>query len=234
MPSRWRGAIFDCDGLLVDTRHCWEAAYRAAVAEAGVTLSEERFATLCESLNGASVGIATERLGAALGREVSAAFLGGALEEAITEGPLCPLAGVERLLGELSGKLPLAVASNAPAVVVEAALHGAGLRDHFTHVVTAEQVPAPKPDPAVYREACRRLRVDPVAAVGFEDSPLGAAAARGAGLFLIGVPSEGSMFDADITATSISDARILEALGLAVAPSVPCSSGRLPWTGTGT
>lgn len=214
MPSRWHGAIFDCDGLLVDTRHCWEAAYRAAVVEAGVALSDERFASFCESLNGASVGIAAQRLSGALGREVSEAFLGGALEEAIAQGPLCPLPGVEALLAALSGRLPLAVASNAPAAVVEAALHGAGLRDRFAHVVSAEQVEAPKPDPAVYLEACRRLAIEPAGAVAFEDSAMGATAARAAGLFLVAVPSDGTDFEAEIKAPSLWDGRIRDALGL--------------------
>ncbi len=213
MPSRWRGAIFDCDGLLVDTQHCWEAAYRAAVDGSGVTVGAERFGALCESLNGASVGIAAERLSRGLGRKIPAAFLQRALEEAIAAAPLRPMAGAARLLAALEGWLPLAVASNAPAAVVDAALRSAGLRDHFSDVVSAEQVAAPKPDPAVYLEACRRLAVEPATAVAFEDSPLGATAARAAGLFLVAVPSEQSDFDADVQATSLEDAKILEALG---------------------
>lgn len=220
MPSRWRGAIFDCDGLLVDTQHCWEAAYRAAVAEAGVALSSERFAALCESLNGASVGIAAERLGDVLGHEVPAGSLRRALEDAITAGPLRPLPGAEGLLAALSGRLPLAVASNAPAAVVDAALRGAGLRDHFAHVVSADEVASPKPDPAVYLEACRRLAVDPAVAVAFEDSSLGATAARAAGIFLVAVPSaQAEEFEAEIEASTLGDGRILDALGLDRTPA---------------
>ena len=210
-----RGAIFDCDGLLVDTQRCWEAAYRAAVDEAGAVLGAERFVSLCEALNGASVGLAAELLSDALGREVSAEFLRGALADAVAAEPLRPLPGAARLLTALDGKLPLAVASNAPAAVVDATLRGAGLRHCFSHVVSAEQVAAPKPDPAVYLEACHRLSIEPATAVAFEDSAMGAAAARAAGLFLIGVPSERiAGVEAEIEAASLWDQKILDLLGL--------------------
>ena len=49
---------------------------------------------------------------------------------------------------------------------------------------------APKPAPDPYLEACRRLGVEPGPdIVALEDSPPGVAAARAAGLTVIGVPS---------------------------------------------
>jgi HAD superfamily hydrolase (TIGR01509 family) len=210
-----RGAIFDCDGLLVDTRRCWEAAYRAAVAEVGAALTAAQFAALCESLNGASVGFAAERLSDALGREISAEFLDRALTEAVAGEPLGVMPGAERLLAALEGKLPLAVASNAPASVVDAVLRRAGLRERFSHVVSADEVSAPKPDPAVYLEACHRLSIDPASAVAFEDSPIGARSARAAGMFLVAIPFGHSVdFDAEVKATDLWDPKILDALGL--------------------
>jgi beta-phosphoglucomutase-like phosphatase (HAD superfamily) len=51
-------------------------------------------------------------------------------------------------------------------------------------------VAAPKPAPDPYLEACRRLGVEPgPSVVALEDSPTGVAAARAAGLTVIGVPS---------------------------------------------
>ena len=49
---------------------------------------------------------------------------------------------------------------------------------------------SPKPHPAVYREACRRLGVDPRDAVAFEDSVLGIRSALDAGLTVVAVPQE--------------------------------------------
>jgi len=213
--DRPRGAIFDCDGLLVDTRGCWAAAYRAAAEKAGAALRPDRLDSLCESLNGASVGIAAERLSRALGRKISAEFMRGTLIEAVGAEPLRPLPGAERLLAALEGHLPLAVASNAPVAVVELSLRAAGLCHHFAHVVSAEEVAAPKPDPGVYLEACRRLSIEPAEAVAFEDSPLGAAAVRAAGIFLVGVPFERTAdFEAEVMVSSLWDPEVLAVLGL--------------------
>ena len=49
---------------------------------------------------------------------------------------------------------------------------------------------APKPAPDPYLEACRRLGVEAgPGVIALEDSPTGVAAARAAGLTVIGVPS---------------------------------------------
>ena len=49
---------------------------------------------------------------------------------------------------------------------------------------------APKPAPDPYLEACRRLGVEAgPSVIALEDSPTGVAAARAAGLTVIGVPS---------------------------------------------
>ena len=57
-------------------------------------------------------------------------------------------------------------------------------------VLSAHEVAAPKPAPDPYLEACRRLGVEPGPdVIALEDSPTGVAAARAAGLTVIGVPS---------------------------------------------
>ncbi len=54
-------------------------------------------------------------------------------------------------------------------------------------LVTADDVPRGKPDPAGYRAAAARLGAPPRAAVVIEDAPAGIEAARRAGLLAIGV-----------------------------------------------
>ena len=206
---RFSGAIFDLDGTLVDTQCCWESAYRAAVRHTGVELAAESWAHLLASLNGASVEIAARRLSAALGCTIAAEFLQLSLAEAVADESLRPMPGAERLLSLLEDRMPLAVASNGPAAVVDAVLQKTELRDFFSHIVSAEEVAAPKPDPSVYLEACRRLALDPADAVAFEDSPMGAAAVRAAGIFLVRVPSGVSR---ELEANGLDDQRLIEEL----------------------
>ena len=66
----------------------------------------------------------------------------------------------------------------------------AGFEDRFDVVVSGHETAAPKPAPDPYLEACRRLGVEAgPGVVALEDSPTGVAAARAAGLTVIGVPS---------------------------------------------
>ena len=214
--------MFDCDGLLVDSEHCWRTAFRATVGAMGRSLD----GVSLSALNGASVGLAAERLGRVLSLQISHELLREQLLHAVETLPVKPLPGVERLLAVLGREQPLAVASNGPAAAVETLLRRTGLRRRFAVVVSAEQTPAPKPHPHVYLEACRRLGVDPSDAIAFEDSPTGAAAAAAAGLLVVAVPSDpDARMDADLTVGRADDERVLSLFGLPERPAP--SDGRL-------
>jgi HAD superfamily hydrolase (TIGR01509 family) len=117
------------------------------------------------------------------------------------------LPGARDLAGQLHDRgIPLAVASNSPRWLVEAALSSAGLEDLFAVVVTADDVDHGKPAPDLYLLACARLAADPARSVAFEDSPTGVASARAAGLFVVGVPSvPGTTLDAGALYGSLAD-----------------------------
>ncbi len=217
----WRkphAAVFDCDGLLVDSAHCWERAYAKVAARHGCSLDDIRL----ERLLGASVSRATSLVSQDLGEQVSAQELRAALDESFAAHPPEALPGARELVAELSSHMPLGVASNGPRDIVLAVLDQLGLRAAFSAIVTAEETERDKPDPDVYLEACRRLAVAPCDAVAFEDSALGARAARSAGLVVVIVPSAcGLHVDADLTVPSLSDARLRALLGLDAAPVSP-------------
>jgi HAD superfamily hydrolase (TIGR01509 family) len=127
-----------------------------------------------------------------------------------------PRPGAVELVTELQGRLPLAVASNAPRRHLLAGLRRAGLADAFDVSVSVDDVARPKPAPDLYTRACELLDVPPAAAVALEDSPPGVAAARAAGVYVIGIPSvEGVSLEADLVAPSLADASVHTAVGLA-------------------
>ena len=57
--------------------------------------------------------------------------------------------------------LRLAVLTNSPATTAEAQLTHAGLREHFEHVISVDEVQRFKPAPEVYHLAASRLGVEP-------------------------------------------------------------------------
>ncbi|MFG3134007.1 HAD family hydrolase, partial [Streptomyces tendae] len=106
----------------------------------------------------------------------------------VTDEPVT-MPGAVRLVRLLSDRLPLAVASNCPRVVVEGSLERAGLLAHFQHLVvpdTGDRV-RPKPHPDVYAVAARLCGVPPHRVLAVEDSLTGVDAARRASLRVLGV-----------------------------------------------
>jgi HAD superfamily hydrolase (TIGR01509 family) len=98
--------------------------------------------------------------------------------------------GASKLLDGLRARgIPLGLASNSPRRVLDAALACTIDRHTFDVIVTADDVAHPKPYPHLYRRACKALSADPGQSVAFEDSPTGLAAAAGAGMFVVYVPS---------------------------------------------
>ena len=109
--------------------------------------------------------------------------------------------------------VPVAIASSSPLVWVEGHLSRLGLSDRFAALVCCDATIAAKPDPASYREACRRLGADAWRSVAVEDSGPGVAAAVAAGLFTVAVP-HALTDDMDFSAADLV-APSLEGLSLA-------------------
>lgn len=220
-PADWpRAAVFDCDGLLIDSAHCWARACAAIAREHGRSAAElDR-----EVPVGASVPAAAAWIAAELGEPISARRLEDLLLESFALEPPPPMTGAMGLVAALSDRLPVGLASNSPQSVLDQVLGRLGIRHLFGAVVSAETVAADKPAPDVYLEACRRLDVCPSDAVAFEDSVLGAQAARSAGLVVLAVPSvRGTKIDADLTVPRLDDPRLHVYLGLDPLP--PALSG---------
>lgn len=212
-PSPPLAAVFDCDGLLLDTEPLWTIGEERLFGRYGrVFTPDDKRALLGKSGPGAG-GVLAELLGQP-GR-------GGVLvEELLAECEAAmpaatPMPGARELVDRLRGRLPLAAASNSPRRLLEPAMRGAGFGPEFEAVLTVEDARHPKPAPDLYLVACQRLGVDPALAVALEDSPTGVASARAAGLWVIGVPSyPGVELQADLVVDGLGDPRVAAVLGL--------------------
>jgi HAD superfamily hydrolase (TIGR01509 family) len=94
--------------------------------------------------------------------------------------------------------IPMALATSASTSRARSTLKRLGLMECFTATVTGDEVHAGKPDPGIYRLACRRINCPPSAAVAFEDAASGVRAAKDAGLRCVGIASNG--FEQKLTA----------------------------------
>jgi HAD superfamily hydrolase (TIGR01509 family) len=182
--------VFDNDGLTLDTETVWTRAEVALFVEHDAVFTHEHKLELV----GNAAPVAAVKIAAMLGRPASD---GAALMERLHELLLAelalgcePMPGARELLDALRAHgTPIAMCSNSPRVIVDAALRGARLEGTFAAVVAGDDGHTPKPAPDAYLAAAAALGTEPVSCVALEDSPTGAQSAQAAGMYVIGVPS---------------------------------------------
>jgi len=86
--------------------------------------------------------------------------------------------------------IPMAVATSGSASRTHSILERTALASRFRAVITGDEIRHGKPDPHIYRLACRRLGCLPDTAVAVEDAAAGVRAAKGAGLMCVGIAGD--------------------------------------------
>jgi HAD superfamily hydrolase (TIGR01509 family) len=181
-------AIFDMDGVLIDSGAHHRHAWRALLAELGTEPAHPEHWRL-------TIGRPSEEaIPLLLGRRVSGAEARRLarrkrdLYQERAQTGMEPVPGVPEFLHALERQhVPRAVGTSASRWDAERLLDDLGLLRFFDVVVTADDVMLGKPDPEVWSQAARRMRVTPGHCVVFEDAPVGIQAARAAGMRAIGV-----------------------------------------------
>ncbi len=125
-----------------------------------------------------------ERLARALHQRKNAIY-----GELVRDGGIPLREGVMPLLRECREQdVRLAITTTTSRANVEALLQaheGTRWRDRFDAVVCGEDTPRKKPDPQAHLQTLKALAMNPRDALAIEDSPPGAAAARGAGIDVV-------------------------------------------------
>jgi beta-phosphoglucomutase len=197
--------LFDMDGVIVDSTAVHTEAWRQYLRNQGLGAAD-----IGPRMLGKHNGdIVRDFFGADLNDEAVAAH--GRAKERIYRALMAPelsqrlVPGVREFLHRYD-RLPKAVASNAEPENVAFVLRGAGFEDCFRIVIDGHEVEKPKPDPEIYLTAAARLQVRPEACVVFEDSHTGVAAAKAAGMKVVGLTTTVSEFpDVDLTIRNFED-----------------------------
>ncbi len=184
--ERGLALIFDLDGVVVDSMPLHTLAWQRYLERLGVSRGD-----VADQMHGRrNDEIVREFLGPDLAGELVLEH--GAAKERLfrelmgsnLEKSLVP--GVAGFLSRTAG-LPVALATNAEPANVAFVLDGVHLRQWFPVIVDGSQVRRAKPAPEVYLTAAGRLGVAPRNCIVFEDSEVGVAAARAAGMRAVGI-----------------------------------------------
>jgi sugar-phosphatase len=164
--------LIDVDGTLVDSAGPIARAWALFAEKYGVPLAD---------IQRNSHGRRAEDIAADfLPAEERAAGVALVHQSELTDfGGLVPTPGAADLIASLDG-MRWALVTSGTVPLASARLGAVGLPRPEV-MVTAENVPRGKPDPAGYRLAARRLGLQPADCIAIEDAPSGLAAARAAG-----------------------------------------------------
>ncbi len=186
-PTEIRGALFDQDGLLLDTEAVVCRAWNTAAQELHFE-DVARAKIECLGMNRASMDAYFTKHYPDLDHT---AFINRARELAHIEldAHVPVKAGAEELLRMLKEHgVRLAVASSTREATVRDLLDRAGLLGYFDAVITGDMVTHGKPHPEIFLKACDALGLAPAQCITFEDSKNGIRSAYRAGTFPIQIP----------------------------------------------
>ncbi|WP_087020131.1 HAD family hydrolase [Thaumasiovibrio subtropicus] len=183
----YKAAIFDMDGLLLDTERVCMDIFKTACEVQDLPFIEPLYRSII-GCNAAGVeagfrkgyGDDYPRVHAEWRKRYNAVVL----HEAIPVKD-----GVVALLEWLQAKgVALAVATSTQRDVAEVKLRLAGLDQYFDNITTGCEVAQGKPHPEIYWLAAERLGIDPAQCLAFEDSNNGIRAAVAAGMIAYQIP----------------------------------------------
>ncbi len=182
------GAIFDWDGVVIDSSAAHERSWELLAEERGLFLPEDHFKKgfgrknqyiipnlLNWSHDDAEIALLSDRK-EALYREI------------IKRDGIEALPGVRELLAFFKKQeIPCVVGTSTPRINVETIMDALGVREYFKDIVSAEDVHHGKPDPEVFLLGAGKIDREPARCLVFEDAHYGIEAGLRGGMKVVAV-----------------------------------------------
>ncbi|ELP5727524.1 HAD family phosphatase [Vibrio vulnificus] len=184
---KFNAAIFDMDGLLLDTERVCMRIFKQACDVQNLPFYQDTYLSIIgrnsagiDAILRAAYGEALDRLHAEWRKRYNQVVLHEAIP--VKEGV------VEVLEWFKKNEIPTAVATSTQKEVALVKLKLAGLDRYFDSITTGCEVSHGKPDPEIYLLAASRLSIPPVECLAFEDSNNGVRAAVAANMITYQIP----------------------------------------------
>jgi HAD superfamily hydrolase (TIGR01509 family) len=184
---KFQAAIFDMDGLLLDTERVCMRVFKQACENVNLPFYEDVYLSII-GRNSAGIDLILRQ---AYGDDLDRLHAEWRINyDAIVKHQAIPVKdGVVELLEWLkSNNVPTAVATSTHREVATIKLELAGLSKYFDNLTCGCEVIHGKPDPEIYLLAAERLDVQPEHCLAFEDSNNGVRSAVAAHMTTFQIP----------------------------------------------
>ena len=215
-----KGAVFDMDGLIVDTEKLYLRYWKEAAADFGYDMQNEHVYAIRSLARKYSIPKLKSFFGEDFPTEDVRTRRTELINTHIDKYGIDVKKGLFELLDFLKAHgIKLAVATATPRERALRCLERIGARDYFNAVICGDMIESGKPDPDIYLTAARELGLPPEQCAALEDSPNGIRAAYSAGCHAIMIP--------DMTPPDEETAPLLSAVYDDLAQAVAYFEGRI-------
>jgi sugar-phosphatase len=205
-----RGCVFDMDGVLIDTEPVWRRIEQEIFGRVGIELTEEQLLeTWGMRINEVVDHWYRSRPWAAVRPQaVAKAIVDDVVAHVQAAGTPAPgaVAAIDRVH---AAGMRIAIASSSSARLIDAVVRRLELVEKVEVVVSADDERHGKPAPDVYLSAVGKLALVPEECMAVEDSPVGVASAKAAGMACVALATHGldpsALSAADATITSLDE-----------------------------
>jgi len=184
-----KGAIFDMDGVIIDTEKLYLRFWKEAAAELGYDMRDEHVFAVRSMARKYSIPKLKEMLGQDFPTEEVRSRRTELRNDFISKSGIETKKGLFRLLNHLRDTgIKIAVATATQRERTLSYLSRIGALEFFDAVICGDMVTTGKPAPDIYLSAAKELCLPPETCAAFEDSPNGLISAHTAGCYTVMVP----------------------------------------------
>jgi HAD superfamily hydrolase (TIGR01509 family) len=204
--------VFDMDGLMFNTEDIYDEATHSLLNKRGHQFTREVKVQIMGRPGHVAWQIIVESYGLTEAMSVLQADFDTIFTTLLTQR-IEMMPGLGDLLAHVRQReLPIAIATGSYRKFAEIALNHFQLIEHFSSILTSEDVTHGKPHPEIYLKTADALGVQPAEMIVFEDSLHGSHAAAASGAYTVVVPNphchDCDFRHADLIANSLADQRI--------------------------